>query len=249
MSAAEHVQNPDQGVRVTLYEIDCMNIFGQILRFTPAPLVPSQADPVPQPLAWRGEVYNPRACQSTGWQWDGLGPFPTPKLTLGNTDNAISALCIAYKDLLGATVTRHRTWMKYLDDQPEADPDVELDPDVFRIEQKTTQNKLIVEFQLATAVDLRGRLIPGRQVLQGYCSFRQRFWNGTEFVYSTSSAACPWTGTSDLDPGPYFDAAGNSVPTPEQDKFSKRLTTCCKKRFPTGAVPFGGFPGAARYRG
>lgn len=236
------MQRLDLGVVVELYEVDCLAIFNEILRFTPAPLIVDRNTPVPQPVIWRGDTYEPRACKSSGWAWDGTGPIPQPKLTIGNTDRAISAICIPNNDLQGAVVTRHRVPFKYLDGQPDADPDIEYDPDVFVIDQKTTMNKMVVEFALGAAIDIQGRLIPGRQVIQGYCPFRQRRWNGTAFVYSTSSMACPYTGAA------MFDAAGNVVVDPALEVFSKRLTSCCKKRFPTGDIPFGGFPGAAKYR-
>lgn len=237
------IQKPDIGPVAELYEVDCTAIFGEVLRFVPSPLIVDPSAPVPQPVIWRGETYAPRACQSEGWLWDGQGPLPQPKLSIGNTDRAISALCIAYSDLQGAIVTRHQVPLKYLDGMPDADPDVELDPDIYVIDQKTLQNKMVVEFSVGSAIDVQGRLIPGRQIIQSYCSFRYRRWNGTDFVYDQGSAACPYTGDK------YFDANGNPVADPAQDKPSKRLQSCCKKRFPTGDLPFGGFPGAAKYRG
>jgi lambda family phage minor tail protein L len=237
------IQKPDIGVVIELYEVDCTAIFNEILRFAPAPLIADRTAPVPQAITWRGNLYEPRACQSSGWAWDGTGPLPQPKLTIGNTDRAISAICIPNNDLQGAIVTRHRVPFKYLDGQPDADPDIEFDPDLFVIDQKTTMNKMVVEFSLGAAIDIQGRLIPGRQIMQSYCSFRYRVWNGSSFVYSQGSAACPYTGTN------YFDAKGNAVVDPALDKPSKRLASCCKLRFPTGDLPFGGFPGAAKVRG
>lgn len=244
MSALDSdIQRPDIGAVVELYDVDCMAIFGEVLRFAPAPMIADPNAPAPQPVVWRGETYAPRACESSGWSWDGQGPIPQPKLSIGNTDRAISALCIAYSDLQGAIVTRHQVPLKYLDGMPDADPEIEFDPDVYSIDQKTTQNKMVVEFVLGAAIDVEGRLIPGRQVIQGYCPFRYRHWNGTSFVYPQSSAACPYTGPA------LFDANGNPVSDPAKDKCSKRLGNGCKKRFPSGDLPFGGFPGAAKYRG
>jgi lambda family phage minor tail protein L len=181
VSVAATIQRPDVGDVVELYEVDCMAIFGEVLRYTPAPLIIDANAPVPQPVVWRGDTYIPRACSAAGWVWDGQGPLPQPKLTLGNTDRAISALCIAYSDLQGAIVTRHRVPMENLDAMPEGDPDIEFDPDIFAIDQKTLQNKMVVEFTLGSAIDVIGKVIPGRQVLQAYCPFRYRSWNGTGF--------------------------------------------------------------------
>lgn len=238
------IQKPDLGPVAELYDVDATAIPGvaTVLRFVPAPLIVDRTNPAPQPVIWRGNTYEPRACQSEGWAWDGQGPLPQPTLTLGNTDLAVSALCIANNDLQGAIVTRHRLPLKYLDGMPDADPDIEFDPDLFVIDQKTVQNKMVVTFNLGAAIDIQGRLIPGRQVIQGYCSFRQRVWDGTEFVYDQSMAACPYTGDE------LFDIAGNPVTDPTLEVFSKRLKSCCSVRF-SGDLPFGGFPGAAQFTG
>jgi lambda family phage minor tail protein L len=234
------IQKPDIGDVVELYEVDCTSIFGEVLRFVPAPLIMDPTAPVPQPVIWRENTFEPRACASTGWSWDGQGPLPQPKLQIGNTDRQVSGLCIANNDLQGAIVTRHRVPLKYLDGMPDADPDIEFDPDIFVIDQKTLQNKMVVEFSLGAAIDIQGRLIPGRQVIQSYCPFLYRVWDGVEFVYSQSSKACPYTGDN------FFDAGGSTVSDPALDRPSKRLTSCCKRRFPTGDLPFGGYPGAAK---
>lgn len=237
------IQSPDVGNIAELYDIDCTAIFGEVLRFAPAPLIVNPANPVPAPVVWREETYVPRACKSEGWMWDGQGPLPQPKLTIGNTDRAISALCIAYSDLQGAIVTRHRVPMKNLDGMPDADPDIEFDPDIFIIDQKTSQNKMVVEFSLGAAIDIEGRMIPGRQVVQGYCPWRYRRWNGADFLYPNGTTACPYTGDA------MFDETGAPTADPAKDRCAKRLGIGCKKRYPTGDLPFGGFPGAAKYRG
>lgn len=234
------IQSPSIGTIVELFDVDCTALFGEILRFTPSPLIPNRLAPVPAPITWQTNIYEPRACEATGWSWDGSGPLPRPTLTLGNTDLSISAICIANSDLQGAIVTRHRVPMNYLDGMPGADPTVEFDPDIFMIDQKTVQNKSVVTFSLGAAIDIEGRMIPARQIIQSYCSQFYRIWNGTTFVYSQGLNACPYTGSN------YFDANGNPITDPSQDVCSKRLTSGCQKRFPTGDLPFGGFPGAAQ---
>jgi lambda family phage minor tail protein L len=237
------IQKPDIGDIVELYEIDCTAIFGVVLRFSPVPLIADRTAPAPQPIIWRGDTYEPRACESSGWAWDGTGPLPQPKLTIGNTDLAISAICISHSDLQGAFVKRHRVPFKYIDGQPDADPDIEFDPDIFIIDQKTAQNKAVVEFNLGAAIDIEGRLIPGRQVTKNYCPFDYRVWNGAAFVYPQTSKACPYTG------GAFFDTSGNAVADPALDKPSKRFTTCCQRRFTGVDLPFGGFPGVGQFQG
>src|SRR5262249_33318228 len=130
------------------------------------------------------------------------------------------------------------TFKRYLDGQEDADPTVELFKDVYRISQKVSQNKIFVEWELAAIIDQEGRQLPGRTVLQSSCNFRYRRWTGTEFDYT--HVACPYVGTN------YFDINGNPVTAPALDVPSKRVKTCCQKRFPNLPLPTGAFPGVNR---
>jgi lambda family phage minor tail protein L len=55
------------------------------------------------------------ACQIDGLEKSTTGSGATPKLTVANLDGSITALCLAYDDLLKATVTIHDTLAQYLD--------------------------------------------------------------------------------------------------------------------------------------
>lgn len=228
------VQLPSIDEMVELYDLDATNIPGGALyHFTPMAFQgPATA------IIWGGITYTPVPVQTTGWQASGSGTQPTPQIKVANVNLAFSSLAISLNDMLGATLTRHRTFRRYLDGQSDADPTVELSRDVYRINQKLSMNKIFIEWQLAPAIDQEGRLLPGRTVLQGACNFRYRIWNGAAFDYT--HATCPYVGAS------YFDAFGNSVATPNLDVPGKRVGNCCKLRFPNQALPFGGFPGVAR---
>jgi lambda family phage minor tail protein L len=225
------VQQAALDERIELFEIDATALGGPVTRFAPDAYSATT-------ITWNGNTYAPVPVESSGWQTTGTGTSPTPRLKVGNVGLSFSALCIAYNDLCGAIVTRRRTFRRYLDGQADADPTMEFDPDIFRINQKTSQNKIFVEWELATVADQEGRLLPGRPILQSACPFRYRVWTGSVFDYT--HAACPYTGTN------YFDVNGNSVATPALDVPGKRVSNCCRKRFPSGALPFGGFPGAGR---
>ena len=229
------VQLPSLDELVELYDLDATNISGGgVYHFTPMALTGAPATAV----VWGGVTYAPVPVVTTGWTQSGSGTQPAPQIKVANVNLAFSALAIALNDLLGATLTRHRTFRRYLDGQSDADPTVELSRDIYKINQKMSMNKIFIEWQLAPAIDQEGRQLPGRQVLQGACNFRYRVWNGTAFDYTHTT--CPYVGTN------YFDAFGNSVATPDLDVPGKRVDNCCKTRFPGVALPFGGFPGVAR---
>lgn len=186
-------------------------------------------------VTWQAHTYTAVPLEASGFAADGTGALPTPHLKVANVNLAWSALNISFHDLLGAVVTRHRTFRRFLDGQSAADPTAEFKPDVYRIDRKVAQNKVYVEWELAAVIDQEGRKLPGRPVLQSACAFVYRHWNGSSFDYS--KATCPYSGSN------YFDINGNSVATGDLDRASKRFDTCCEKRFPTGVLPFGGFPG------
>lgn len=76
------------------------------------------------------------------------------------------AYVVKYGDLVGATVTRLRTYMKYLDGQPSADTTEYLGPDVFKISQKASHTKVQIQWALSTALDNPNAKLPARQFIK-----------------------------------------------------------------------------------
>ena len=75
-------------------------------------------------------------------------------------------------DLTGATVTRIRTLVKYLDadnfvdnSNPYGtpDPNAEFPREIYKIDRKATENREIIQFELAAVFDLAGVRAPQRQ--------------------------------------------------------------------------------------
>lgn len=74
-----------------------------------------------------------------------------------------------FEDLVGAKLIRHRTLGKYLDGQPQADPDKELPPDIWYVERKAAENNEAVQFELASALDFAGVQLRCRQIVANVC--------------------------------------------------------------------------------
>lgn len=179
--------------------------------------------------------------ETDGWLVTGMGSLPQPKIRISNLGGLFSGLSRDYNDLKGWTVIRKRTYARFLDGHPDADPLAFFYPvDVYLVDKKTAQNKLQIEFELAAAMDQQGRYIPGRIALRDYCTHDYRFWNGSSFDYT--EVTCPYVGST------YFDDNGNVVANPQEDVCSKRFLTGCRKRFGSQPLPFQGFPGLARTR-
>lgn len=182
-------------------------------------------------VVWQGVTYTAYPAQATGFDFSTNGQIPRPKLTLANVGGLLSVLVLAYKDCVGAKVTRKRTLVKFLDAvnfpggvNASADPTAAISDDYFYIDQKTMETKEAIEFELTAAFDVTGVQLPRRQIIQNLCSWVYR------------GGECGYTGTS------YFTA--DDAPTSAGNDVCGKRISSCKARFGGGnQLPFGGFPG------
>lgn len=177
-------------------------------------------------VVWQGQTYAPLPMSVTGFEFSGNGTLPRPKVQISNVSGVISGLVLAYTDLVGAKVTRKRTFAKYLDGMPGADSTAGFPDDIYYIDRKTAENKIYVEWELSSSFDVQGVRLPSRQIVVNSCQWAYR------------SSECSYAGTN------YFDANDNPVTSSSQDVCAKRLTSC-KARFGSGNLPFGAFPAAS----
>ena len=188
-------------------------------------------------VVWQGNIYEPFPIQAEGFEFNGNGQVPRPKLKVANVTGGITALILSYQDLVGAKVTRKRTLLKYLDAvnfasgaNSTADPSAEFADDVYFIDRKSRETRDVVEFELAAAFDLEGVSLPRRQIVQNVCPWQYR------------GAECGYTGTA------YFNANDETVSSRVQDACGKRLVSCQKRFGANAELPFGGFPAAGLIR-
>jgi lambda family phage minor tail protein L len=231
----EVVQGSNLGALIILFEMDLTNLGGSILRFTPSADIGNDA------IHFGGDEYFPAPVEATGFEISGQGAAPTPKLRMSNVTNLLSSLLQQYQDLVGAKITRKRTFDCFLDGRPDAD-DGQYFADVFYISRKAQINKFLVEFELSSAIDLEGIELPKRQVLRDYCPWRYRVPDGNgDFIYPTGDNACPYTGTR------YFDPLGRATAAAD-DNCGKSVYDCRLRYGANAVLPFGGFPGVAKTR-
>ncbi|PND31548.1 phage minor tail protein L [Achromobacter pulmonis] len=236
------VQKLEVGAVVRLFELDASNIGGATLRFHGY----AQAGPI----WWQGNRYDPWAIEAEGLELTGEGEQPTPKLRVGNVGmqedgtplgGVISALCLALDDLVGARVVVRRTLGKYLDARnfpegnPTASPDEHFQDDIWIVQQKTGETKETVEFELSSALDFTGQMLPARQIIAGVCGWLS--------IGGYRGTYCGYTGAR------MFDIEGNPVSDPALDRCSGLLSDCKKRFGEYETVNFGGFPSADRIRG
>lgn len=215
---------------VHLYELDTSRYGGPVYTWTPGPIGNAA-------VVFGGVTYTPVPLQLEGMAMDGQGPVPRPKVTIPNVSGFASQLMASSGDLLGCKVTRRRTFRKFLDDQPGADSTASFGPDIWYIDRVAARGPDMVSFELAAAMDIVGKMIPGRQVIRDSCTHVYRTYRSGSFVTGT----CPYAGSS------YWKADGTVTAQPAEDVCGKRLSDC-RKRFPSGALPTRAFPGATQVR-
>jgi len=231
----ELIQTPDLGGFIELFEFDLTKYDAGYFR-----IIKGDEGASVHAVTWDGNVYSPWPIQTEGWEINGQGPNPRPSIALGNTSAILTPIVVNNNNLLGCVVKRIRTYERYLDGEAEADTSQTYPIETYLINQRTGLNNEVVSFELASYLDQENRKLPGRQIMREFCPFVTRTWNGTSFDYEHTT--CPYTGSN------YFDENGDTVTNPQDEKYSKKLGTCCKVRFPSGELPFGGFPGVARVR-
>lgn len=188
-----------------------------------------------------GTVYLPLPCKLSGISKTASGQFPRPVLEISAILLDLVGLANQYDDLLGAKLTRLKTFRRFLDGQPQADSSQFFPPDVFLINRRSQSSRDVISFELASAIDVNGVQIPNRLASRSTCGWRYRIWAGSAFTQDElEEGGCPYKGAA------MFDKNGIAVSDPTKDVCGKRLKDC-KSRFGANAeLPYGGFPGLRR---
>lgn len=250
MSLNSDYQKLEPGSAVRLIEVDGTAFgTGEVLRFhayniphTEAEIIAAGGDESKLPaksIWWQGNEYKPWPCKIDGIETSTTGSSAQPKLTVANLDSSITALCLAYDDMLQAKVFIHDTLAKYLDAKnfPDGNPSADATQEklkTFYIDSKSAETRAQVEFTLSSPMDLQGLMIPTRQ-LHSLCTWCIRG------KYRTGDG-CDYAGTR------YFDKFNNPVDDPSLDECSGTLTGCKLRFGEHEELSFGGFPGTSLIR-
>jgi len=235
------IQTLEPGSEVLLFELDGSEYGADVLRFhghaiphTSAELIAVglDADQLPaKPIWWQGNEYSAWPIQIDGIEANGDGTAVRPVFSAGNVSGRITALCLAFEDLLEFRLTMRHTLGRYLDAEnfssgnPDADPTQET-IEIWYLDQKTNEDGETVSWELASPGDVGGESV-GRQMttLCHWC-----------LTGGYRGPNCGYT-------GPYVDKDGQPTEDPELDVCDATLTRGCTPRFGAGnEVPFGGFP-------
>jgi len=185
-------------------------------------------------IIWNGQAYLAFPIEATEFEYTGTGSLPRPKLRISNIYGTITGLILSLPNgLEGAKVTRLRTLARYIDGvnfpggtNPlgTPDPTAEFPREIYYIDRKATENRDLIEFELAAAFDLVGVRAPKRQCVSNVC----------QWIYR--GAECGYAGNA------YFNFNDVPVAAIGQDVCGKRLRSCelrfSQQRF-VGAVTTG----------
>ncbi len=238
MSIQEEIQSLSPSAIVEMFILDSTAMSnGTLFRFHPG------VSEVKSALTWQGHTYQPLPVEVDGFDVTAGGSLPRPKIRVANAEGLFSALVAEMDDLIGCKVIRKRTMARYLDavnfksGNPFADPMQEFPDDLWFIDRKVSENKYMIEWELASAFDLQGVMLPFRQLIQNSCCWSYR---GSECGYR----------------GAPFNRFDQKSQPGGEDFCAKRLSSC-QARFNDLALstltpdkqvilPFGGFPGVLR---
>lgn len=189
-------------------------------------------------IVFNGQIYLPKAMECSGFEWTGSGSIPQPTMKIF-ADASIRAAMVLFHDFLGAKLTRIKTFSRFLDGEPDADPDQRFPDEIYYIAQKESATKDLIVFKLMSALEISGIKLPKRICLKDTCPLKYRRYNETTrtFTYTpVEDGGCPWDGST------YYDASDTQVASASEDRCGKKLASC-GLRYGNGVLPFMGFPG------
>ena len=199
-------------------------------------------------IIWDGDTYSAFPIEVDGFEYQAQGPLPRPKIRVANLLSSITEILLEVNtstpgnDLTGAKLTRIRTLVRYIDDENfpndssgnpygTADTTAKFPDEIYYVSRKTTENRDMVEFELAAVFDLAGVRAPKRSCTANLCPW---VYKGTECGYSGST---------------YYDENDKKVDNVDDDKCGKKLSSCKVRFGDSNPLPFGAFPGIGAFNG
>ena len=138
--------------------------------------------------------YTPIPIAAAGFELSGSNNLPQPNLQISNIDGQMTLYNLDFEDLIGFSLTRIRTYVKYLHSinggpqQNTYDDDAHWTPDTWWFNRKVNESKLGVTYELTSVFDLEGLAIPKRRMYSNFCPFDYR---GPECKYTGSAKSNP----------------------------------------------------------
>jgi lambda family phage minor tail protein L len=116
------------------------------------------------------------------------------------------------------------------------------------VDRVVAETPILVQFELASPIDVEGLKIPNRYVIGKYCP-----WEYKGVAKGDAKSGCTWQDTSGL----RFDIDNQPVATAAADQCAKTIQACKLRFHPIVSgqhteeerpLPFGGFPGSRKFK-
>lgn len=230
---ASDIQKLYAGKLIDLFELDATSVGGTLYRFH------SGLNELGDDVVWQGNTYIRFPIEVEGLEISGssTGPPARPTIKVSNYDGLMGSEIRALEDLITSKLTRRRTFVKYLDAvnftggvNASADPNAGFPDEVWFVDRKSKENAVFIEFELVSALDITGVMIPHRQCIQNTCTWKYK------------SAECGWIPVTN-----YYFTKGDAATTLEYDSCGKRLSSCKARFGQYEPLPYGAFPGVGLF--
>jgi lambda family phage minor tail protein L len=162
---------------LSLYELDASAVGGPHLYFHDG------SSNNYQNITLDGQEYTAFPIFMEGFEYDGKGSLPRPRLRAANVNGFVSAYILGGSSLINARFMRRRIFARYIDAvnftngvNPfgTPDPTAVYPDDVFVVNRKVTENRQYVEFELSTPLEIDNVMLPNRQIFAHICGFKYR---------------------------------------------------------------------------
>jgi lambda family phage minor tail protein L len=160
MTIQQEIQLQATDAIIELFELDCTQLGGTIYRFSP------QLGANNQPITFNNQIWNPLPIMIEGLNYSGSEAPAKPSITLSNVSKVMLPAVINQGDIVGAKLTRWRTFAKYLSTGSQPSGTSFLPRDIWYIERKEHHNKLSIKWMLTSELNKANRKLPRRLFLK-----------------------------------------------------------------------------------
>lgn len=132
-------------------------------------------------VIWQGETYAPIPMETEGFSVS-ASKVNRPLIRISNKDFFVTSLIKNNNDFANARVERRKTFIKFLDDENfdggnpfgESDASANISVDYYLVSQKRQENKVFVELELTSPLDIETLELNNRRILGKYCYWKYR---------------------------------------------------------------------------
>lgn len=160
MTIQQEIRKPNPDAFVELFELDCSSLGGTIYRFSPN-LTENYTS-----VTFNNKSWQAMPIQCEGFSYSTSEAPAKPTISVSNISKVLLASVIGLGDIVGAKLTRYRTFRRYLGDGAEPNGQAFLPVDIFYIERKVSHNKYSITWQLTSELDKINQKLPKQLFLK-----------------------------------------------------------------------------------